>query len=55
MKGLYWGAAAIGTAEWKGVRLRDVMETMGITENSKNVKHIHVNPHNTNKRRINET
>ncbi|MBP2706506.1 sulfite oxidase [Microbispora sp. RL4-1S] len=29
--GVYWGRGAIGTAEWTGVRLRDLLDTAGIT------------------------
>ncbi|KAG1683382.1 putative sulfite oxidase, mitochondrial [Nymphon striatum] len=42
VKGLSWGSAAIGTAKWSGVRLRDVLKTYGIDEsNLGNIKHVH--------------
>lgn len=34
VKGLTWGCAAISTAEWKGVRLRDVLTYAGLPESS---------------------
>lgn len=42
VKGLNWGSAAIGTAKWTGVRLRDVLKAYGIDEsNLGNIKHVH--------------
>ncbi|XP_060525796.1 sulfite oxidase isoform X2 [Cylas formicarius] len=40
VKGLNWGAAAIGNATWTGVRLRDVLERVGVTENEEKLKHV---------------
>lgn len=33
-KGIPWGRGAIGTAEWTGVRLRDLLEPAGITSSA---------------------
>lgn len=43
VKGLSWGAAAIGNATWSGVRLRDVLKSMGV-ENAEN-KHVILEGH----------
>jgi sulfite oxidase len=41
VKGLAWGAAAISTAEWSGVRLRDVLQHCGLSaEQSGAVAHV---------------
>ncbi|XP_066441169.1 sulfite oxidase, mitochondrial [Eleutherodactylus coqui] len=40
VKGLDWGAGAISTARWAGVRLRDVLSDAGYTENTPNVQHV---------------
>lgn len=39
VKGLNWGASAVGNAKWTGVRLRDVLEKHGIK--SDEVRHVH--------------
>lgn len=36
-KGTQWGRGAIGTAEWTGVRLRDLLEPVGITPGAREV------------------
>ncbi|KAK9508369.1 hypothetical protein O3M35_005950 [Rhynocoris fuscipes] len=35
IKGLNWGAGAIGTAEWTGVKLCDFLRSLGVSEDSK--------------------
>ncbi|KAJ3650303.1 hypothetical protein Zmor_022000 [Zophobas morio] len=40
VKGLNWGAAAVGTATWTGVRLRDVLIKLGVDEDDKKLKHV---------------
>ncbi|KAF2905039.1 hypothetical protein ILUMI_01140 [Ignelater luminosus] len=40
VKGLDWGAAAIGNATWSGARLRDVLRLAGIDEDSKEFNHV---------------
>uniref|UniRef100_A0A8C5MLY3 Sulfite oxidase, mitochondrial n=1 Tax=Leptobrachium leishanense TaxID=445787 RepID=A0A8C5MLY3_9ANUR len=40
VKGLDWGTAAISTARWAGVRLRDVLQHAGYTENTPNANHV---------------
>lgn len=35
--GVQWGAAAIGNAEWEGVRLSDVLKAAGVKEGAKHV------------------
>ncbi|KAM3935203.1 sulfite oxidase, mitochondrial isoform 2-T2 [Leptodactylus fuscus] len=40
VKGLDWGTAAISTAKWAGVRLRDVLLDAGYTEDMPNVQHV---------------
>lgn len=40
VKGLSWGAAAVGNAEWSGPKLCDVLREMGIE--SDEVRHVHV-------------
>lgn len=42
MKGLNWGAGAVGNATWSGVKLRDVLKLAGIDENS-DYDHVQVN------------
>lgn len=34
VKGLNWGAAAVGNATWSGARLRDVLKLAGVNEDS---------------------
>ena len=41
VQGLMWGANAISTAEWTGVRLKDVLEYLGIDLKNKEIKHVH--------------
>lgn len=36
VKGLSWGAAAVGNAEWSGARLCDVLKQLGIEEVQEN-------------------
>ncbi|XP_053311618.1 sulfite oxidase, mitochondrial [Spea bombifrons] len=40
VKGLDWGIAAISTARWAGVRLRDVLVEAGYTESMTNAQHV---------------
>ena len=40
MKGLSWGAAAIGNAKWSGARLVDVLKYCDLDLNDSNIKHI---------------
>ncbi|CAH2224296.1 sulfite oxidase, mitochondrial [Pelobates cultripes] len=40
VKGLDWSHAAISTARWAGVRLRDVLEHAGYSENTPNANHV---------------
>lgn len=40
IKGLRWDVGAVGTAEWSGVRLRDVLRYAGLDEGSVDVQHI---------------
>ncbi|XP_050506196.1 sulfite oxidase-like [Diabrotica virgifera virgifera] len=40
VKGLNWGAAAIGNATWSGVYLRDVLLLAGMDENDQKYKHV---------------
>lgn len=42
MKGLSWGFAAIGNAEWSGPRLRDVLTSLGVNEDEIKFKHVQV-------------
>ncbi|XP_055373070.1 sulfite oxidase, mitochondrial [Condylostylus longicornis] len=35
VKGLYWGKAAVGNAKWSGVKLRDILLSMGVKSNEK--------------------
>lgn len=42
VKGLNWGAGAVGNATWTGVRLVDILELAGITEKS-GFYHVQVN------------
>ena len=39
VKGLNWGQAAVGNAEWTGVRLRDVLAKYGVK--SDEIRHVH--------------
>jgi sulfite oxidase len=41
VQGLMWGQNAISTAEWTGVRLKDVLEYLGIDLKNKDIKHVH--------------
>ncbi|XP_076805303.1 sulfite oxidase-like [Clavelina lepadiformis] len=43
VKGLTWGACAIGTARWTGVRLRDILLDAGFDLNDNRFKHIQFN------------
>jgi hypothetical protein len=36
-KGTQWGRGAIGTAEWTGVRLRDLLEPAGLTRGAREI------------------
>ena len=40
VRGLNWGQAAIGNAEWAGVRLKDVLQLAGV-EVSPPFEHVH--------------
>ncbi|KAM8975373.1 sulfite oxidase, mitochondrial [Pelodytes ibericus] len=40
VKGLDWGTAAVSTARWAGVRLRDVLQDAGYTEHAPNAEHV---------------
>ncbi|XP_063222455.1 sulfite oxidase isoform X2 [Bacillus rossius redtenbacheri] len=40
VKGLTWGAAAIGNATWSGARLRDVLLAAGLPEDHPGIKHV---------------
>jgi len=40
VKGLYWGQAAIGNADWSGARLVDVLNYYGFSDVS-DIRHIH--------------
>nr|KAG5706776.1 hypothetical protein BaRGS_007279 [Batillaria attramentaria] len=40
VKGLNWGAAAIGNAEWSGVRLSDLLKQCGINLDTTTKKHL---------------
>uniref|UniRef100_A0A1B6LRG4 Sulfite oxidase n=1 Tax=Graphocephala atropunctata TaxID=36148 RepID=A0A1B6LRG4_9HEMI len=40
VKGLDWGSAAIGNAQWSGARLYDVLTSLGLKEDDPKVKHI---------------
>lgn len=42
VKGLSWGFAAIGNAEWSGARLRDVLASLGVNEDEIKFKHVQV-------------
>lgn len=48
MKGLSWGACAIGNATWSGARLYDVLTSLGLKEDDPRAKHIQV--YKTNER-----
>ncbi|KAG8431620.1 hypothetical protein GDO86_017880, partial [Hymenochirus boettgeri] len=41
VKGLEWSNAAISTARWAGVRLRDVLLAAGYTDETSNAEHVH--------------
>jgi len=41
VRGLEWDAGAIGTAEWTGVMLRDVLQYIGFDEDNSNFEHVH--------------
>lgn len=40
VRGLHWGRAAVGTAEWSGARLCDVLAAMGVQSDDR--RHVHV-------------
>lgn len=40
VKGLQWGQAAIGNGKWTGIRLRDVLKSLGVHK-MEGIKHIH--------------
>ena len=40
LKGLHWGAAAIGNASWSGARLYDVLRAAGLSEEETKAAHI---------------
>ncbi|CAG2063938.1 unnamed protein product, partial [Timema podura] len=40
VKGLNWGAAAIGNATWSGARLRDILLAAGLRDNQPGVTHV---------------
>ena len=43
VKGLPWSGGAIGTAEWTGVKLKDVLAKAGVKDSDDNaIKHIHL-------------
>ena len=42
MKGLSWGAAAIGNATWSGARLTDVLKAAGLKDDQPGIEHIQV-------------
>lgn len=42
VKGLSWGPAAVSNAQWTGVKLKDVLKLMSITENTKGYNHVQV-------------
>ena len=41
VKGLDWGPAVIGNAVWTGVKLCDLLTSLGVTEDTK-FKHVQV-------------
>lgn len=41
VKGLNWGAGAIGTATWTGVKLVDVLKHVGVDFNDPKIQHVH--------------
>ena len=41
VQGLMWGPNAISTAEWTGVRLKDVLKYLGVDLTNKEIKHVH--------------
>lgn len=43
VKGLSWGAAAVGNATWSGPRLCDILREMGVESDEK--RHVHVSKH----------
>nr|XP_022903826.1 probable sulfite oxidase, mitochondrial [Onthophagus taurus] len=40
VKGLSWGQASVGNAQWGGARLSDVLKLVGITDESQGYQHI---------------
>jgi hypothetical protein len=42
IKGLEWHGAAIGTASWSGVLLRDVLKASGLDAEDASVSHVQV-------------
>ena len=43
IKGLEWHGAAIGTASWSGVLLRDVLQASGLDAEDASISHVQVN------------
>lgn len=41
VRGGKWDNGAISNAEWTGVYLRDVLNELGVTETSAQVRHVH--------------
>ena len=41
VQGLMWSANAISTAEWTGVRLKDLLTYCGVDLTDERIKHIH--------------
>lgn len=42
VKGLSWGPAAVGNAQWSGPKLCDILRKLNIT--SDEARHVHVSP-----------
>ena len=42
IKGLEWHGAAIGTASWSGVLLRDVLKAAGLDSEDASISHVQV-------------
>ncbi|GLV31930.1 shopper [Carabus blaptoides fortunei] len=40
VKGLSWGFAAVGNAQWSGPRLRDILVSLGVNEDEVKFKHV---------------
>ena len=40
VQGLMWDVAAISTAEWTGVKLKDILAYCGIDFNDQRIKHV---------------